>query len=58
MNEHRIDEDEIDLRDYINIILKKKWGIFTQWTFGDVTFFFKNGKLFEWEEIKKDKKDK
>lgn len=37
---------------------KRKWGIFTQWTFGDVTFFFKNGKLFEWEEIKKDKKDK
>lgn len=36
----------------------KKWGIFTQWTYGDVTFFFKNGKLFEWEEIKKENKDK
>jgi len=34
-----------------------KWGMYTQWTYGDITFFFKNGKLFEWEEKKKDKKD-
>lgn len=26
------------------------WGVFTQWYFGDVTFFFKNGKLTEWNE--------
>ena len=28
----------------------EKWGVFTQWYFGDVTFFFKNGKLTDWEE--------
>jgi hypothetical protein len=31
----------------------EKWGVFTQWYYGDVTFFFKNGKLTDWEEIKK-----
>ncbi len=31
----------------------EKWGVFTQWYFGDVTFFFKNGKLTDWEEVKK-----
>ncbi len=25
------------------------WGIFTQWNYGDVTFFFKDGKLTDWE---------
>ena len=25
------------------------WGSFTQWHYGDVTFFFKDGKLTEWE---------
>jgi len=34
-----------------------KWGIYTQWIYGDITLFFKNGKLFEWEEKKKNKKD-
>lgn len=28
----------------------EKWGAFTQWYYGDVTFFFKNGKLTDWEE--------
>lgn len=28
----------------------EKWGVFTQWYYGDVTFFFKNGKLTDWEE--------
>ncbi len=41
--------------DRINKI-KRKWGIFTQWYYGEITYFFKNGKLFEWEEKKKDKK--
>ena len=30
----------------------EKWGTFTQWYYGDVTFFFKNGLLIDWEEIK------
>ncbi len=25
------------------------WGTFTQWNYGDVTFFFKDGKLTDWE---------
>ena len=25
------------------------WGTFTQWYYGDVTFFFKDGKLTDWE---------
>ena len=28
----------------------KPWGVFTQWYYGAVTFFFKNGKLTEWNE--------
>ncbi len=32
-----------------------KWGTFEQWYYGDVTYFFKNGKLTDWEEKKKDK---
>ena len=28
----------------------KPWGVFTQWYYGDVTFFFKDGKLTEWNE--------
>ena len=36
--------------------IKKKWGIFTQWYYGDITYFFKNSKLIEWEQKKKDKK--
>ncbi len=41
--------------DRINKI-KRKWGVFTQWYYGDITYFFKNGKLIEWEQKKKDKK--
>ncbi|RKY92453.1 MAG: hypothetical protein DRQ01_06285 [Ignavibacteriae bacterium] len=28
----------------------KPWGVFTQWHYGDVTFFFRDGKLTEWDE--------
>ena len=31
---------------------KYKWGVFTQWYYGDVTYFFKNLKLIDWEEKK------
>lgn len=30
----------------------EKWGVFTQWYYGNVTFFFRDGKLTDWEEIK------
>lgn len=36
--------------------IKSKWGLFTQLYYGDITYFFKNGELIEWEEKKKDKK--
>lgn len=26
------------------------WGTFTQWFYGDITFFFKNGVLIDWQE--------
>jgi cell division protein FtsB len=26
------------------------WGVFTQWMYGDVIFFFRDGKLTDWEE--------
>jgi hypothetical protein len=26
------------------------WGVFTQWIYGDVIFFFRDGKLTDWEE--------
>ena len=29
---------------------KKKWGLFTQWYYGTITYFFKNGVLTDWEE--------
>jgi len=28
----------------------KPWGVFTQWYYGNVTFFFRDGKLNEWDE--------
>ncbi len=31
---------------------KYKWGVFTQWYYGDITYFFKNGKLIDWQEKK------
>ena len=31
---------------------KEKWGTFTQWIYGSITYFFKNGKMTDWEEIK------
>ena len=30
----------------------EKWGSFTQWYYGKITFFFRDGKLTDWEEIK------
>ena len=27
----------------------QKWGKYTQWYYGEITYFFKDGKLFEWE---------
>jgi len=29
---------------------KKPWGRYSQWYYGDIIYFFKNGKLFEWED--------
>ncbi len=29
-----------------------KWGVFTQWYYGDITYFFKNGRLIDWEQKK------
>ncbi len=29
---------------------KQKWGVFSQWYYGKQIFFFKNGKLFDWEQ--------
>jgi len=31
---------------------KEKWGVFTQWTYGKITYFFRDGKLIDWEEKK------
>lgn len=31
---------------------KEKWGTFTQYYYGKITFFFKNKKLIDWEEEK------
>ena len=28
----------------------KSWGVFTHWYYGNVTFFFRDGKLTEWDE--------
>ena len=29
---------------------KENWGTFSQWYYGDVIFFFRDGKLIDWEE--------
>ncbi|MBK8945221.1 MAG: hypothetical protein IPM32_08110 [Ignavibacteriae bacterium] len=31
---------------------KKQWGLFTQWYYGDITYFFKNGEMIGWEQKK------
>lgn len=28
----------------------QSYGVFNQWYYGDVTFFFRDGKLFDWDE--------
>lgn len=30
----------------------EKWGTFAQWYYGKITFFFRDGKLTDWEEVK------
>ncbi len=32
---------------------KQQWGTYSQWYYGDITYFFKNGELFEWESPQK-----
>lgn len=31
---------------------KEKWGTFTQWFYGEISYFFKNSELIGWEEKK------
>ncbi len=31
---------------------KEKWGTFSQWYYGDITYFFKDGIMTDWEEKK------
>ena len=31
---------------------KEKWGTFSQWYYGEITYFFKNGIMIDWEEKK------
>jgi hypothetical protein len=31
---------------------KEKWGLFTQWYYGDITYFFRDGVMTDWEEKK------
>ena len=31
---------------------REKWGTFTQWYFGKITYFFKDGIMTGWEELK------
>lgn len=33
-----------------------KWGIYSQWYYGDIIYFFRNGKLIDWEEKRAGKK--
>jgi hypothetical protein len=28
----------------------EKWGVFTQWYYGAITYFFRDGKLTDWED--------
>ena len=28
----------------------ENWGVFEQWNYGNITFFFKDGKLTDWDE--------
>lgn len=31
---------------------KEKWGVFSQWYYGTITYFFRDGKMTDWEEKK------
>lgn len=35
----------------------QKWGRYSQWYYGDIIYFFKDGKLFEWENEGEAKKN-
>ena len=35
----------------------ENWGVFTQWYYGEVIFFFRDGKLIDWEEGPEGKSD-
>ncbi len=29
---------------------KQPWGTYNQWYYGEITYFFKDGKMIDWEE--------
>ena len=31
---------------------KEKWGVFSQWYYGNITYFFRDGSMIDWEEKK------
>ena len=31
---------------------KEKWGVFSQWYYGNITYFFRDGSMIDWEETK------
>ncbi|MDX1700250.1 MAG: hypothetical protein R3250_06510 [Melioribacteraceae bacterium] len=31
---------------------KEKWGVFSQWYYGNITYFFRDGSMIDWEEEK------
>ena len=36
----------------------QKWGKYTQWYYGDITYFFKNSKLIDWDQEKAEQEGK
>ena len=35
---------------------RHSWGVFTQWYYGDITYYFKNSVLIDWEQDTKENK--
>ena len=35
---------------------KHPWGVFTQWQYGEITYFFKNSELIDWQQGSEEKK--
>jgi hypothetical protein len=31
---------------------KERWGVFSQWYYGNITYFFRDGSMIDWEETK------